>query len=342
MAGNGQKWMGRSDERDPRSDRWGAVGAGLVLVLLPSLGLFFGAWYLEAHESIGLPVLAVLGIMVLVGSLAITSTLFRRLDLASRSQPLALPPGSIRATMALALVVLFTILAIAAMRPQQELKALTGVSGTLRAELLRDPRITIVQSMPEDCAAKADKPAPAPDPDSIIALPPKPAASAPACAQADERYSLVVKVGPDAATHDLVKQLVLTIGQLMTMAVSFYFAGRTANAREEAKTIAENEAKNPKTPAAAAADGGTTPAAAPATTGTTPPPPPAGDAPGPTGPTPPAVAGPNPRSGTTYDAGAAAVAVRAAGDAHEGCGVTGGAKTADHDLPEAKGGIAQS
>ena len=340
---------------EPRSDRWGAVGAGLVLVFLPSVALYFGADRLEQHQSIGLPVVAIFGIMVLVGSLALTSTLFRRLKLATRHEPLALPPGSVRATMALALIVLFAIIAVSAMRPPRELKTLADVTGTALAELRRDPRITIEKAVLERCAtapaarlASATTPAPAAAGEgSLIALP-RPAAStpapaaAPACPAADERYSVLVQVAPDASQQDLVKQLVLTIGQLMTMAVSFYFAGRSAG---QAKTTTEGAAPNPA--GGVTPDGKTAPAppnsprtppapddgrTAPVDTGPTPPPGPDAGAPGPR-----VAAGPGPRAGTTFNLGPPDAAGAMAD--HDGLAAAGLRLTDDVDLPEAQGGI---
>jgi hypothetical protein len=75
----------------------GAVGAGLVLVVIPCVALYFGIEKIAASPAVGLPILAILGIMMLFGALALISTLFARLKLHDPSQPLALPEGSIRA-----------------------------------------------------------------------------------------------------------------------------------------------------------------------------------------------------------------------------------------------------
>lgn len=52
------------------------------------------------------------GIMMLFGSMALTATLFARLGLSNKYEALALPVGSIRAAIALSLIVLFAIIAI--------------------------------------------------------------------------------------------------------------------------------------------------------------------------------------------------------------------------------------
>ena len=90
----------------------GAFGAGLVLVLLPTIALFYIFEEADKLPSVGLPILAIFGIMILFGSVSLVSTLFARLKLSDKSQALALPEGSIRAAIALALIVLFAIISI--------------------------------------------------------------------------------------------------------------------------------------------------------------------------------------------------------------------------------------
>ena len=76
------------------------------------------------------------------------------------------------------------------------------------------------------------------------------------CTASDLRYTLRVQTAPSAATLDLSKQLLVLIGNLMTMAVSFYFAGRTAdkaaasaatdpNAKPKPEVAANRAATNP-------------------------------------------------------------------------------------------------
>src|SRR3954465_3810570 len=85
----------------------GAVGAGLALVVLPCTALYFGIDRMFEMPTVGLPILAIFGIMILFGALALISTLFARLDLSDSTQAFGLPEGSIRAAIALSLIVLF-------------------------------------------------------------------------------------------------------------------------------------------------------------------------------------------------------------------------------------------
>ena len=89
-----------------------STGAGIVLVLLPGLALFFGSHFLSKEASTGLPTVAIFGILILLGALALLATMFARLNLHCRDEALALPPGSIRAVIALALIVLFALMSV--------------------------------------------------------------------------------------------------------------------------------------------------------------------------------------------------------------------------------------
>lgn len=222
----------------------GAVGPGLVLVFLPSAALFFGLHWLDDRPGTGLAVVVVFGIMVLVGVLALTSTLFSRLGLARRSQPLGLPPGSVRATIALALILLFAIIAISMQHLPVAVQDLTGLDAAARDALLKDSTRQVLSQVTEPCTGPLDPVATKAWPHTLP------------CAASDLRYTLHVQMVPSVATLDLSKQLLVLIGNLMTMAVSFYFAGRTAdkaaasaatdpNAKPKPEVAANRAATNP-------------------------------------------------------------------------------------------------
>lgn len=107
----------------------GAVGAGIVLVLLPGIALFSFSYlnHIKTLE-VGLPVVAIFGIMMLFGSMALVATLFRRLELSSPNEALGLPSGSVRAVIALSLIVLFAIIAIMLFHRMAEPYVITGLS----------------------------------------------------------------------------------------------------------------------------------------------------------------------------------------------------------------------
>ena len=226
----------------------GAVGPGLVLVLLPSAALFFGVRWLDERPGTGLAVVVVFGIMVLVGVLALTSTLFSRLGLARRSQPLGLPPGSVRATIALALILLFAIIAISMQHLPLAVQDLTGLDAAARDTLLKDTTRQVLSQLTEPCTGP-----PNPLATKDWTPPPLP------CAASDLRYTLHVQMAPSAATLDLSKQLLVLIGNLMTMAVSFYFAGRTADKAAAPVTTGTGTGTGAGTPASGGGGGGTDP-----------------------------------------------------------------------------------
>jgi hypothetical protein len=206
-------------ERDPvqsqgegAKEEWlgGAIGAGSVLVVLPSLALFFGMNWLSAAPGVGLPILAIFGIMILFGALALVSTLFQRLGLSDRAEALALPNGSIRATIALALIVLFAIIAImlyeSLSKPigkDAQPYSIPGIQKPQLSAMLRESERQVLAVVP-DCTG-AD------------------------CPQGDAAtYTVFVAVAPSRDATDLAKQLLILIGTLMTSVTSYYFAARAA------------------------------------------------------------------------------------------------------------------
>lgn len=197
----------------------GAVGAGLVLVVLPSLALFLGLDGLSKHLVVALPLMAIFGIMILFGSMSLTSTLFARLNLSNRNEALALPTGSIRAAIALSLIVLFAIIAIMLFQSLAEPYRITGLTQDEQAAITKDPRNRVLAVRVAACATVPSGAA------SAAAATPaaRDAASSPApCYD----VHLVQSAGQEAI--DIAKQLLVLVGTLMTSVTSFYFASRTA------------------------------------------------------------------------------------------------------------------
>jgi hypothetical protein len=91
--------------------------AGTVMLLLAIVALVapFGLMVWLNHDKvpmqINLPLLAIAGVAVLFGSLALVAISFSTFGLADKTQALGLPEGSVRAFIALALVVVFAIVA---------------------------------------------------------------------------------------------------------------------------------------------------------------------------------------------------------------------------------------
>jgi len=194
----------------------GGFGAGLVLIVLPCAGLYFGIERLNHSPSIGLPILTIFGIMILFGAASLVSTLFARLNLSDRDQALALPQGSIRAAIALLLVVLFAIISIMLYKDMDRPYVIYGLNSTQMQKLSEDLGTRLL-AVVEDCRLSDPPQGNCPD---------------------DQRsYSVHAAQPPQQASNDLAKQLLILIGTLMTSVTSFYFASRAneAGAREAAQ-----------------------------------------------------------------------------------------------------------
>lgn len=206
----------------------GGLGVGLVLVAGPSVMLFAGARQIHEIPLVGLPLLAIFGIMILFGSLALVALLFQSLGLTNASQPLGLPEGSIRAVIALALVVLFAIIAIMLFRTTVEPLRIDGLTGAQLAELASGKTgERIVGSVELGCARHT--------PNAAAVASAAATASAP-CGAEDRRFAVMLRVDLPSETTDLAKQLLMLVGTLMTSITSYYFAARSV----QAATAAQN------------------------------------------------------------------------------------------------------
>jgi len=198
----------------------GAVGAGLVLVVLPSAALFFGAGRLTETPTIGLPLVAIFGIMILFGALALTATLFARLNLDDRQQALALPQGSIRAAIALALIVLFAIITILLYQTVSKPYEVKDLSEAQKSSLLKDSPQRVLAVI-ATCRPSASNGSGGTGNEG----------NKDACSEAGPPYTVHLLPPQDQGAADLAKQLLILIGTLMTSVVSFYFGSRTADAK---------------------------------------------------------------------------------------------------------------
>lgn len=185
------------------------LGVGIVLVLLPAAALLFGLGLglFDSMRLVGLPVLAIFGMVILFGTLALVAMLFQSLRLSNRDEPLALPQGSIRATIALSLIVLFAIISI------MLFQSMLGSSYVLKG-MTKEQRDEMVIKAPERVVEFVA---------TCNALVPK----GNTCSEADERFDLHMQgATPPPGASDLAKQLLVLVGTLMTAVTSFYFASR--------------------------------------------------------------------------------------------------------------------
>lgn len=202
----------------PEQVKLGIVRVAMALVLLAIAGgmvyglyaMFIGAPTHGAPESskdistsVQLPLLAITGVLALIVALALVSVSFALFELSDKTQALGLPEGSVRAVIALCLIVLFAILTIflysSLSSPQN--KDLTSITGLTFEE---------VQSAKSSLQVAFVKP------------PPKP--------EVKDGYTVYFREPRNPAAEDFAKQLLVMIGTLVTAVASFYFGSRVAAA----------------------------------------------------------------------------------------------------------------
>ena len=212
-----------------------------MLIVLPCVALYCGIEKLGAIPVMGLPILVIFGIMILFGALALISTLFARLNLSDPNQALALPEGSIRAAIALALIVLFAIISIMLYQSVSKPYVIPGLRETDKSEMVKDPGNRVIAVVPEKCASPST-PTGA-DGQTANAT----GNSAEKCAPENLRFSVHVRQPPGQESTDLAKQLLILIGTLMTSVTSFYFASRATEPKRtiEPPTPSTGNATNP-------------------------------------------------------------------------------------------------
>ena len=156
----------------------------------------------DISTSVQLPLLAITGVLALIVALALVSVSYALFELSDKTQALGLPEGSVRAVIALCLIVLFAILTIflysSLSSPQN--KDLTSISGLTLEE---------VQSAKSSLQVAFVKP-------------PKP--------ETKDGYTVYFREPRNPAAEDFAKQLLVMIGTLVTSVASFYFGSRVAAA----------------------------------------------------------------------------------------------------------------
>jgi hypothetical protein len=177
----------------------------------------------DAATEISLPVLAMVGVVLLLVSLALVSVAYAFFGLSDRTQALGLPEGSIRAVVALSLIVLFAILSVylferlatgGQLRTQSNLTA-----AEVQAFLVANKNLQEV-SVRKDVEAEA-------------ALDPRPVSSVVGQDGDAKRFKLSYRIPARNESDDFAKQLLVMIGTLVTAVSSFYFGARTESSGQE-------------------------------------------------------------------------------------------------------------
>ena len=152
------------------------------------------------NREFSLATLALGGVVALLGSLLVFTTLLDALGLSDKTQALGMPEGSVRAMLALALLGLFAILASSVLiQPDQRKSA--GLQAADVTALIKNN----------------------PDAHDIVQI------AEPAAAGGSQPTTYTVTFTSPRQLSDSAKQMLTLVGTLMTAVISFYFG--TASAR---------------------------------------------------------------------------------------------------------------
>ena len=172
---------------------------GIVIFAVLLIGMLFGLGYsLEgAAKEIALPILAIAGVVLLFATLALVSVSFAVFDLDDKKQALALPEGSVRAAIALSLIVLFAILTVFLYSNLSSagVHTITGLSLDQRKNFVSSFKDQVVLVTPEGDVGP---------------------------------FTIYYRDGQNPASNDFAKQLLVLVGTLVTSVSSFYFGTRAA------------------------------------------------------------------------------------------------------------------
>jgi hypothetical protein len=199
----------------------GAVSVMVVTVALAAtvLGLVAG---LLKGTGLGLtlvmPILAVIGVLLLIATLVAVVAAFKQVGLADKEQALGLPDGSVRALLALSLLVLFAILSVFIYTSLTESARVRTIENATNYQIddLRRQHPDLVVSAIRDSKG-----------DIVPGI-----------------VTLSYTEGTDPASNDFARQLLTLLGTLLTAVTSFYFGANTVSS-----AVADSQPPNPAAPA---------------------------------------------------------------------------------------------
>lgn len=183
-------------------------GALVVFVLVWVMVKFTGAD--GGNAVVALPLIVMVGVIVLLIVISLVTFTFSVLGLASPTEALGLPDGSVRAVIALMLLVLFSIVSIFLYN------SVAAGGGTVRhIEHVPDEQLSAMRAQVSIVAAVPETPA---------------------------GTSTVYYRNVNAAGDDIAKQLIVLLGTLVTAVSSFYFG---SNAVASANAAAMGQQSKP-------------------------------------------------------------------------------------------------
>jgi hypothetical protein len=226
----------------------------IALIISVSLLLFYLGWTNRLSSEILLPLLAIVGVVCLLAALTFAAVIFAKVGVADKTQALALPEGSVRAVIALSLIVIFAIVSVFLFGglANGELRRLTVFS---RAEAIAlkestarpDSTIEIVfidpplETAPEKggttSASSKSRTSGSMTSDTATSDVPTSdmttsdaASSKKRNSQEKETFEVGYRSRVSHDASDFAKQLITLLGTLVTSMAGFYFGSRTATA----------------------------------------------------------------------------------------------------------------
>lgn len=204
--------------------------AGLTWVIfIQSYGTSTGDKQWTNQLSTNLPVLAVWGVITLLLFLTIMGVVFKNLGLAHSNEALALPSGSIRAVIALSLIVIFIISFIYLNETFVHPSLVVSKGITLdQVHTMQASGATIVR-------IDLETPNMNPNPAYVVTTTPVPnSTSAVPAATSNQTYDVWTASPTNQASQDLAKQVITLVGTLMASIASFYFGTKAVEGTQQA------------------------------------------------------------------------------------------------------------
>jgi len=211
-----------------------ALGAGIVvaIALIWILYKVTSGWTTDTIRTIvGLPLIVILGVTVLLIVIGLVAFSFQAIKLGNPQEALGLPSGSVRAIIALMLLVVFSIMSI-------------FLFNSLSAPPLRTLE-HVTQSGLNDMSSRV----------TIIRKQAEPAPAGAAGAAPEPLYTVTFQE-TNGAAGDLAKQLIVMLGTLVTAVASFYFGASNVVSAQKALAGARTGADHGKTGGGGSGGGG--------------------------------------------------------------------------------------
>jgi hypothetical protein len=228
--------------RGPMEEVWKTYGGRILVGMAAAfLAVVLGAGFLVLkklipNDSAGvLPLLAIGGIILLMLMLTFVAMIFSMLGLANDQHAMGLPEGSIRAVIALSLIVLFAILSVFLFHnisTSGTINTVASLSDADRLQFIKDhPAARDLQSVV--ARDSAGQPVVARDPGGQTLK----------NADGSPKYLYDVSYrSTNSASEDFAKQLLVLLGTLMTAVTSFYLGAGTVTSAVKTRSEASNQA----------------------------------------------------------------------------------------------------